>query len=402
MKKVSVSDLRPGMVTAEDILSMNKNLIVPKGVVLTENIITRLESYSIYYAMINEDVSDEFKKPMLKTADTDLSDSSYPKSSGFDSLSSYVGSEISQIDVTDKDIFKKSDEFNSFITDYNHTAEHFEAMVTKAFRQETPLRSNDILRETLNLLNPNGYSVNIFDMLLNIHNTNDSIFNHCIDVALLSNVLSGWLGFSEADRTMATACGLFHDVGKLLLPQGILRKPAKLTPDEFEIIKTHTVEGFHLLSKHSQIPSAVKNAALMHHEKCDGSGYPYGLRGDEIDKFSKIVTIADIFDAMTSERVYRNAMCPFSVIKYFEDDGIQKYEIRYILTFLENVSNSYLNHNVKLSNGMEGNVIFINRGDYSRPVIRTTDNEILNLQDEYYRNIINLSNMKNVSIESII
>ena len=140
----------------------------------------------------------------------------------------------------------------------------------------------------------------------------------------------------------------------------------------------------------------------MHHEKCDGSGYPYGLSGDEIDKFSKIVTIADIFDAMTSERVYRAAMCPFSVIKYFEDDGIQKYEIRYILTFLENVSNSYLNHRVTLSNGMEGNVIFINPDNFSQPVIRTENNEIIDLQKSYYQSMLQLSNKKNISIEAII
>ena len=187
-----------------------------------------------------------------------------------------------------------------------------------------------------------------------------------------------------------------------MLPSGILRKPSKLTTDEFEIVKTHTIEGFHFLNRFNTIPQPVKNAALMHHEKCDGSGYPYGITGMEIDKFSKIVTIADIFDAMTSERVYRSAMCPFSVIKFFEDDGIQKYDMKYMLTFLENVANSYLNHTDTLSNGMEGNVIFINQGSYSRPVIRTNNNEIINLQEQYYNNIMALSNLKNVSIESII
>ena len=140
----------------------------------------------------------------------------------------------------------------------------------------------------------------------------------------------------------------------------------------------------------------------MHHEKCDGSGYPYGLKGNEIDRFSKIVTIADIFDAMTSERVYRKAMCPFSVIKAFEDEGIQKYEMKYILTFLENVANSYLNHRVSLTNGLEGNVIFINKDDYSRPVVLTEDNQIINLQEQYYKNIMDLSANKNISIETII
>ena len=105
---------------------------------------------------------------------------------------------------------------------------------------------------------------------------------------------------------------------------------------------------------------------------------------------------------MTSERVYRAAMCPFSVIKYFEDDGIQKYEIKFILTFLENVSNAYLNHRVTLSNGMEGNVIFINPDNYSRPVVRTENNEIIDLQKSYYQSMLQLSSQKNISIETII
>jgi putative nucleotidyltransferase with HDIG domain len=252
------------------------------------------------------------------------------------------------------------------------------------------------------LLHQDAQEINIFDMLLNMHNKDESVYSHCIDVALISNVLARWLHFSEADQMMATACGLFHDVGKFMLPTGVLRKPGKLTPEEFEIVKTHTTEGFHLLGRYNSIPEPVKNTALMHHEKCDGSGYPYGLTGDEIDKFSKIVTIADIFDAMTSERVYRSAMCPFTVIKYFEDDGIQKYDMKYILTFLENVSNSYLNHRVTLSNGMEGNVIFINHDNYSKPVIRMENNEIIDLQASYYQSMLQLTNNKNISIEAII
>jgi putative nucleotidyltransferase with HDIG domain len=244
--------------------------------------------------------------------------------------------------------------------------------------------------------------VNIFDMLLNMSNKEESIYDHCIGTALTANALAKWLHFSEADQLMTTACGLFHDVGMVMLPPGITSKPGKLTPSEYEIVKTHTTEGFHLLGRYRTIPEPVKNAALMHHEKCDGSGYPYGLRGDEIDKFSKIITIADIFNAMTNKRVYRSAISPFSVIKSFEDDGIQKYDMRYILTFLENVSNSFLNHRVTLSNGMEGNVIFINHDHLSQPVIRTTNNEIINLEDQYYQSILQLSNNKNVSIEAII
>lgn len=380
MKKVSLIELKPGMVTAEDVLNYDMKMVVPKGVVLTENIISRLESYSIYYVSIeNEVVEQLYNKSVEPSAKTEAP---IPESS--------------------KSRIYNSEQFAVFSRDFNQCADHFKDSLMKALYKHEPFNAEGLLSETMQLMKQGETHVSVFDMLLNMRNIDDSIYAHCIDVALISNMLARWLHFSEEEQRLATACGLFHDVGKFMLPQTILRKPDRLTAEEFEIVKTHTTEGLHLLSKFSNIPKEVRNAALMHHEKCDGSGYPYGLKGDEIDNYSKIVTIADIFDAMTSERVYRSAMCPFTVIKAFEDEGIQKYDPKYILTFLENVANSYLNHRVSLSNGMEGNVIFINQSDYSLPIIKCDNDEIINLQEQYYQNIMKLSNQKNVSIESII
>ena len=381
MKQVPVAELIPGMVTDQDVVDYDSNIIIPKGVILTDNIIARLDSYSIYYVQINDNIVDELSKPM--------------------SPAGIISNNIPE-NLSSKEKIRNSEQFKNFSQDFTKCAEHFKNNLLQSLYKNEPLCANELLAETMQLMQQNNSSVSIFDMLLNMRNVDDSVYVHCIDVALVSNILARWLHFSEEDQAMATSCGLFHDIGKFVLPGVILRKPGKLTPNEFEIIKTHTIEGFHLLSKYNNIPQPVKNAALMHHEKCDGSGYPYGINGSEIDKFAKIVTIADIFDAMTSDRVYRKAMCPFDVIKSFEDEGINKYEPKYILTFLENVANSYLNHRVTLSNGMEGNVIFINRDDYSRPVVQTDDNQIINLQEQYYKNIMNLSNKKNVSIETII
>lgn len=387
MRQIPISALTPGMVTAEDIVSFDHVTIVPKGIILTENIISRLEGYAIYYAHIEDDLVVDLSTPMANPAVL-MQDASITNLYNLEKQPEIKPTENRQ--------------FQRFSQSFARCAEHYEANLMKSLYRNEPFRANELLKETMALLHQDKQEVSIFDMLLNMHNPEDSVYNHCIDVALISNVLSRWLRFSETDQMMATACGLFHDVGKFMLPTGVLRKPGKLTPDEFEIVKTHTTEGFHLLGRYSSIPEPVKNAALMHHEKCDGSGYPYGLKGDDIDRFSKIVTIADIFDAMTSERVYRAAMCPFSVIKYFEDDGIQKYEIKYILTFLENVSNTYLNHRVTLSNGMEGNVIFINPDNFSKPVVRMENNEIIDLQKSYYQSMMQLSNRKNISIETII
>jgi putative nucleotidyltransferase with HDIG domain len=373
MSKYSILDLVPGMITAEDVYNEQNHLVVPKDVVLTPNIISRLDNYSIYYVQIKDDTVSQLYN--LNFTQNDTEDSQYP----------------------DQQYFKR------FFDAFNECAVHLEQYLSDSLYKNEPFIIQELLNETLNLMNPDGYQINLFDMLLNLKNHDDSVYSHSIDVALIAGTLARWLHFSQNDQAVVVAAGLLHDVGKLIVPQNILKKPTRLTTSEFEVMKTHTTEGYHVLKNFTNIPESVRNVALLHHEKCDGSGYPYGLKGDEIDKYTKIVTIADIFDAMSSSRVYRRrAICPFDVIKHFEDEGLQKYELKYILTFLENVSNSYLNHKVVLSNGMEGNVIFINPTSLGRPTIVTKDNNIINLTDEYYKNIMALSGSKNISIETIL
>lgn len=128
----------------------------------------------------------------------------------------------------------------------------------------------------------------------------------------------------------------------------------------------------------------------MHHERCDGTGYPLGIGADRIDKFAKIVSIADVYDAMTAARVYRGPLCPFSVIEIFEKEGLQKYETQYILCFLENVVLTYMNNRVKLSNGLEGDIVYINRQTLSRPMVKCGEQ------------FIDLSAEKDISIVEII
>ena len=108
----------------------------------------------------------------------------------------------------------------------------------------------------------------------------------------------------------------------------------------------------------------------MHHEKCDGSGYPYGFSSDKITRFAQLVAIADVYEAMTSNRSYRDALCPFRVITHFENDGLLKYDPGFLLTFLENVVNTFLNQKVRLSNGLEGNIIYINPIALSKPTVQ--------------------------------
>jgi putative nucleotidyltransferase with HDIG domain len=194
---------------------------------------------------------------------------------------------------------------------------------------------------------------------------------------------------SSSEILTATSCGLFHDIGKMKVPEEILKKPGKLTPREFNVIKRHPLDGYNLLDQ-AGLGEEIKDAALMHHEKCDGSGYPYGFRADKIPYFAKMVTIVDIYDAMTSRRVYRDPICPFDVIEQFVQDGFDKYDTDLILTFLKNVSNSFIGQRVRLNNGVEGEVVFIPTEHLSRPTIKC------------HNNFIDLTVHKDIRIASVI
>ena len=374
MKRISIAELSPGMIAAENVISHDSHTVVPKGTVFTENIIARLENYYIYYVNIEENKVSDLSCPLTShKADTDLMN----------------------VQNTPK-------ESSCFMNAFKRCSEHFRAVLTGSISKNEPFSSDALLREVLSLLQQDNKSGNILDLFLNMRNTDNSVYSHCICVALISNMLSQWLGFPKNERVIAAACGLFHDCGLLMLPWGIVEKSRKYTHEEWHIIKTHPIEGFHLLSRYQSIPESVRDTALTHHERCDGSGYPYGLKSDELSRFTKVIMIADIFDAMISDKSYRLTMCPLSLIKYFEDDGIRKYDTEYVLTFLEHILNHYLKQKVTLHSGMDGNVIFISQDGFPRPAVRTESSKDRVLQEDYYNSILLLSNMENLSIESII
>jgi putative nucleotidyltransferase with HDIG domain len=198
-----------------------------------------------------------------------------------------------------------------------------------------------------------------------------------------------WLHFMPDDLEVITLCGLLHDIGKLMIPNKIITKPDRLTDEEFSTIKTHTIRGYNLL-KTKQIDSRIKHAALMHHERCDGSGYPYGFFSDQIDHFAKLVAIADVYDAMTCSRVYRGPLCPFEVVNIFETEGLTKYDPKCIIIFLESIVQTYIHNRVRLNNNQEGEIIMINKLDLSRPVVKVGDE------------FVDLSKKRNLFIESLV
>lgn len=357
MKRLYTANLLPGMIVGEDVFSFSNQLIIPKGCVLTDKMITRLEFYSIPYIKIKDSAEEAFDAPL-----------SYD-----DTVNGSQSDAISPIPAADRsysDLIQSSPEFKKFKQDFDDTIDELKGNLNDIVQKGAAVNTTSLLEQATSLMQDASNNSDFFHMLHNMRQYDDLTFAHCMNVALISNILAGWLNMSKEDIETATLCGLLHDIGKLAIPDQIIKKPSKLTAEEYEIVKTHTIEGYHIL-KDQNINVHIKNAALMHHERCDGSGYPFGITGNKIDPFAKIVSIADVYDAMTAARVYRGPLCPFKVIDIFEKEGLQKYEAAYILKFLENVVMTYMNNRVRLSDGTEGDIVYINHAHLSRPMIRS-------------------------------
>lgn len=365
MKKLPRSGLTPGMIVGEDIFSYSNQLIVPKGSVLTDKVITRLEFYAIPYIKI-EDTSQE--------------------EAGSDMTADIPGTAIdaSTENMAYSDQIRSSPQFIRYKTDFDKTIGDFKDNINDIVQKGVKIDTNELLTQATHLISSTSNTSDFFNMLHNMRQYDDLTFAHCMNVALISNILATWLHLPQDKVETATLCGLLHDIGKLAIPDQIIKKPGKLTDAEYKTVKTHTIEGYNIL-KNQDISEHVKNAALMHHEKCDGSGYPFGLKGDKIDPFAKIVAIADVYDAMTAARVYRGPLCPFQVIEIFEKEGLQKYEASFILKFLQNVVNTYINNRVLLSDGTVGDIVYINQSALSRPMIKSGSRFIdLSVHPELY------------------
>ncbi|WP_051257868.1 HD-GYP domain-containing protein [Desulfovibrio cuneatus] len=146
--------------------------------------------------------------------------------------------------------------------------------------------------------------------LAQLHQSDSYTYRHCINVSILSIAVAQYLGKPSNEIFIAGYAGLFHDLGKALIPQHVLNAQRKLNPAEFKVIQKHPTMGYNALLQVPKVQDDVLSATLEHHEKFDGSGYPAGLCGTSISRIGSIVGMADVYDALTSKRPYKDAISP--------------------------------------------------------------------------------------------
>ena len=366
MKEYQTKDLLPGMVTAIPVRTKRGQLIINPNVELTRTLISRLEFYGIASVQITEN------KQVATPMET-------PKDPAYFPAKSPVSAPSPVSDASYSQKLKSSPEFQRFQVDFTLRSQDLKNCFDAYLSDGGTVNKEELLSKNISLVSPKQTTLDVFDMLHNMRQVNDSTYAHSLNVAIISRIIGKWLHFSNEELDTLTLAGLLHDIGKTKIPDEVLNKDGKLTDEEFQMIRNHPKYGYDIL-KSQPLNSHIKKAALMHHERCDGSGYPMGLTMEEIDDYALIIAIADVYDAMTAARSYRAPLCPFEVIAEFEKDGLQKYKPKYILTFLENIANAYQNNRVMLSDGTSARIVLLNHRRLSKPLVQLDDGACIDLE----------------------
>ena len=229
--------------------------------------------------------------------------------------------------------------------------------------------------------------------------TNDDYtYEHCLAVAILTNMVCNKMNMNIYQKEKIVMGAMIHDIGKIIIPKDILNKPDRLTKEEYEIMKSHTVVGYKMIKDNTELSAITKLAVLCHHEREDESGYPLG-KGEELHIGTKIVAACDLYHALISDRCYRQGLPINEVITVAQKEAINP-EIR---TIIENTFSYYpVGCMIQLNNGKIGIVEKNIASDIKRPIVRIIDKEEgrlvatykLNLQNERQLFIVSRYNEK--------
>ncbi|MBP2649739.1 MAG: hypothetical protein H6Q74_564 [Firmicutes bacterium] len=344
MLRLVLQHVKEGMITSRNIYSANGSLLLAKNVVLDRKLIRRLSNM------------------------------------GIDAI--YIKNSLCDIEVEDQVLQEKTR-----VEAVRITLNTFEELRVKKILNVDALQ--DVIKKMVeDIVNNPTMLIHLTD----IRTHDEYTFGHSINVCLIATMIGIKLGFPEREIKELALGALLHDVGKMLIPTELLCKSGKLTDDEWEVIQTHSEQGFEILRKNLYIPLVSAHVAYQHHENFDGLGYPRGIFGDKVHRYAKITAIADIYDALTSERPYRAAMLPHEANEILLGLRGKKLDPEYLDVFLEYAALYPVGTMVLLDNGEIGAVVKVYPKLQSRPVIKIfidaqgnrilADNKLVDLTQE--------------------
>ena len=321
MKKMSINNLKMGTALARDIFTFDGQLLLVKGTVITQEHLDGFRNRGV----------------------TDL----------------YV-----------MESSRREENEQAFAEAYTQSIGVVKTFMTEA-KLGSPLSVGEIT-DTTDLLYSQVFDQNdLFRQMRLMKDKDDYLFTHSINVSLLCILIGRWLKHDKETIRKLGIAGLIHDIGKVLIDDGILNKPDAFSDQEYEEMKKHTTLGYEILMA-SEIENEIALAALMHHERLDGSGYPNRTKGTG-NLFASAVAVADVYDAITSTRVYSTKSSPFTAAEILWEESFGHLDPRISKIFYDKVTNFYVGNQVKLSDGRTGLVVFINPSQPTKPIVQIGD-----------------------------
>ena len=343
IEEIAPRQFIPGDILAEDVFSKSGNLLVGEGTTLNEILISKLVDFGIEHIQV-------LRQPQNLYGES----------------------------KTKQTVVKKYEEGLLLVKELmGHLSsggklsyEHVETLTTLLIHQ---FKEVDV----------------VVKFMLELKNADEYTYTHSLNVAFYSMMIGKWLGLTENEVQRIVQSALLHDIGKMKIPDEILNKQGKLTFEEFEVIKQHPIYGYEILKEVEGIDSHIKEGVLSHHERMNGSGYPYQASPDHLGLFPRIIAVADVFDAMISNRVYKSKVTPFDAFEMFQTVGYAQFDLTVLNAFLRHMPNYLVGAQVKLSNGKVGHIAYIPPHEVTKPIV-TVESEIIDLA---YNNTIAILEM---------
>lgn len=341
IKRLSIDNARPGMILGKPACREDGTVMLDEGHELTIGLLERLTSWGVRFLDVRETVSDA------------------------DAPTAFIANY--QPVVEQYQAFAET--YRDVIDTVSHVfedARYFRKVPLAKFRELTKCSIMDLMN-----------APNTLSFIHLIYNENSPGYQHSLSVSVLSGVLARWMGYSETETEDIILAGLLHDIGKTQLPPEIADNQA-LTDDEMEVMRTHPTLGYKLLSELESFPLSILSAVLQHHERMDGTGYPLGLRGNQIHPYAQVIAVADAYDALTS-RTYLRRLTPFEAVAVLRTEMFEQLNPEICTVFLHNLRTYLIGQYVTLSDGRLAEVVFLGNDLVQLPVVRTMDGTFIDL-----------------------
>lgn len=336
---VRTRQLQPGMKIDQAVVDKSGRNLVQRGSILDNYVIDSLLKMGVMmvYIQSGEETAGDIEK----------------------SISPQARKQIERLHTDDRSKVELSDSVKTRV------AEGIQFIYSNTESKELADTTNNIASNLMNAIN----STDAIAVDISALKTSDEYtFKHSVDVATMSMVLAKQQGLSQKQIYEIGVAGLLHDIGKTKIPLDILNKPARLTDEEFAVMKQHPIFGYRMIKGRDEFSNEICMAVLQHHEKMNSKGYPVGFPSDKITQYARILTIADIYDALVTERPYKSAFSQREAVEMIMS-MTGELDLTAMKSFLESMILYPVDSIVELSNGEKAKVVKNNPHYILRPTV---------------------------------